>query len=491
MNKKTTLFVIISLIVCSLVFLVEATYPREPKEVYRVYLEGKTIGYIKDKELLEQYIDNEQIELKDKYKVDRVYPPNELDIVKEITYSNKINTEKEIYDKIKDISPFTLNGYVITIKGVEVQTESEEKHMSDDVKVHVLDKGIFEKAIKEAVLAFIPEESYNNFVNKTQTPIKDTGTIIEDLYIKNNISIKEARISAEEKIFTTKDELEKYLLFGTTEDQKKYLVRSGDTISDIAFNNKLNVSEFLIANPEFTSENNLLYEGQEVNLGLINPPFNLVEEDHVVTIETQTYETKIEYDSETLVGYDRVKQEGINGSARITRKVQKINGEIVQVVATNTEILVPTQDRIVVKGSKIIPTVAIEGSWTWPTNKPYMISSGYGYRWGKLHEGIDITGTGGYGSPIYAVNNGTVTVSTYDGYNGHYIIIDHGNGILSVYAHLCCRYVESGQVVELGQLIGGMGATGNATGVHLHFGFYRERFVTGVGRSIDPFAFFS
>ena len=490
MNKKTILFVIISLLVCSLIFLVEATYPREPIELYRVYLEGKTIGYIKDKDLLEKYIDDEQVELKQKYKVDRVYPPNELDIVKEYTYSNKINTEKEIYDKIKDISPFTLNGYVITIKGTEKQTETEEKHMTPDVKIHVLDKELFEKSIKEAVLAFIPEDSYNNFVNNTQAPVKDTGTIIEDLYIKNNITIKEARISAEEKIFTTKDELDKFLLFGTTEEQNKYRVQIGDTIPDIASNNKLNVIEFLIANPEFTSENNLLYEGQEVNLGLINPPFNLVEEDHVVTIETQTYETKIEYDSEMLVGYDRVKQEGIDGLARITRKVQKINGEVVQVVATNTEIITPSQNKIVVKGSKVVPTIANPGVWAWPTNKPYMISSGYGYRWGKLHEGIDITGTGGYGSPIYAANNGTVTTSVYDSYNGNYILIDHGNGIISIYAHLCCRYVEAGQVVEMGQLIGGMGQTGNATGVHLHFGFYRERFVTGVGRSIDPYTFY-
>ena len=490
MNKKTILFVIISLLVCSLIFLVEATYPREPIELYRVYLEGKTIGYIKDKNLLEKYIDDEQVELKQKYKVDRVYPPNELDIVKEYTYSNKINTEKEIYDKIKDISPFTLNGYVITIKGTEKQTESEEKHMTPDAKIHVLDKDLFEKSIKEAVLAFISEDSYNNFVNNTQAPIKDTGTIIEDLYIKNNITIKEARISAEEKIFTTKDDLDKFLLFGTTEEQNKYRVQIGDTIPDIASNNKLNVIEFLIANPEFTSENNLLYEGQEVNLGLINPPFNLVEEDHVVTIETQTYETKIEYDSEMLVGYDRVKQEGIDGLARITRKVQKINGEVVQVVATNTEIITPSQNKIVVKGSKVVPTIANPGVWAWPTNKPYMISSGYGYRWGKLHEGIDITGTGGYGSPIYAANNGTVTTSVYDSYNGNYILIDHGNGIISIYAHLCCRYVEKGQVVEMGQLIGGMGQTGNATGVHLHFGFYRERFVTGVGRSIDPYTFY-
>lgn len=490
MKGKTVIFTVVSLILSSFVFFIGITYSKEPRELYRVYLAGETIGYIRDKKLLEEYIDNEQVEIKEKYKVDRVYPPNDLDIVKEITYSDNIKTEKEIYEEIKDISPFTVNGYIITIKGTEEVDEQSGKHTTADAKVHVLKKSIFEKSLKDAVQAFIPEETYNSFINNTQTPIKDTGTIIEDIYLKNNITIKEGRISVEEKIFTTREDLDRFLLFGTTEEQKKYVVRAGDTIPDIALNNKLNTMEFLIANPDFTSENNLLYEGQEVNLGLINPPFSLVEEDHVVTIETTTYETKIEYDPNTLAGYDRVRQEGSNGSSRVTRKIQKINGEITQVVTTNTEVLTPAVDRIVVKGTKVIPHIANPGVWAWPTNKPYMISSGYGWRWGKFHEGVDITGTGGAGSPIYAANNGTVITSVYDYYNGNYIVIDHGNGLLTVYCHLGSRAVSVGQVVEMGQYIGTMGMSGYATGVHLHFSFYREKFYTGRGMSLDPLSFY-
>jgi len=490
MGKKTIVLTIISLLLSSFIFFIRITYTSEPKELYRVYLAGDTIGYIKNKELFEKYIDDEQTELKEKYKVDRVFPPNDLDIVKEYTYSNDIKTEKELYEEIKDISPFTINGYIITIKGSEETSEDQGKYTTEDKKIYVIDKEVFTKSIKDAVQAFIPEETYNSFLNKTQTPIKDTGTIIEDIYLKNNITIKEAKISAEEKIFTTSDELDMYLLFGTTDEQKKYTVKSGDTISDIARNNKLNVIEFLIANPDFTSENNLLYEGQEVNLGLINPVFSLVEEDHVVTLETTKFETKIEYDNDVLVGYDKVKQEGSNGLSRVTRKIQKVNGEITQVVTTGTEIITPTVDKIIVKGNKVIPHIANAGVWAWPTNKPYMISSGYGYRWGKKHEGVDITGTGGYGSPIYAANNGTVITSVYNSYNGNYIVIDHGNGILTVYAHLANRFVSEGQVVSMGQQIGTMGQTGFATGVHLHFSFYRERFITGRGYDLDPMSFY-
>ena len=292
MNKKDVLYAFISLIISSAIFLVGYTKVSDPVEVYRVYLKGETIGYVKDKELLEDYIDKEQFALKEKYKVDKVFLPNDLDIVREITYSDNVSTEKEIYEKIKDIAPFTVNGFTITIKGVEVQAEDEEEPtLLDDRKIYVLDKNLFETAVRNTVHVFIPEEDYNSFINDNQEELKEnitltegsheSETIIEDIYIKNSITITEGRISAEEKIFTDIEELDKYMLFGTLDEQEKYKVQKGDSITNIAFNNKLSVEEFLIANPEFTSANNLLSEGQVVNLGLIDPVFKLVEEDHI------------------------------------------------------------------------------------------------------------------------------------------------------------------------------------------------------------------
>ena len=88
-------------------------------------------------------------------------------------------------------------------------------------------------------------------------------------------------------------ELTKYLLYGTVEEQDRYIVKEGDTIESIAVANKLNTQEFLIANPEFTSANNLLYESQEVVVGLINPVISIVVEKHSVKEEVQAYTTEI------------------------------------------------------------------------------------------------------------------------------------------------------------------------------------------------------
>ena len=472
MSKKNILYVLLSLLISSAVFFVGYQKTSKPIELYHVYLKGDTIGYIKNKELLEEYIDNEQIELKDKYHIDKVFLPNDLDIIKEVTYDKPISTEKEIYERIKGISPFTISGYTITIKGLESTSEADgSKIVLPDKKVYVLDKEIFTKALKNTINVFISENDYNNFINKTQPEIKDVGSIIEDIYIKNQITISEGRISAEEKIFTDSEELNRYLLFGTLEKQQEYVVGAGESIKEIAYKNKLSVGEFLIANPEFTNENNLLYEGEKVNIGLINPQFTLVEEDHTVELQEDAFETKIEYDDTMLVGYEKVKQDGANGISKITKKIQKQNGTIYSVVVTKREIIKSSVPKIILKGNKTVPNIGNVGLWRWPAAEPSCITSPFGWRWGKHHNAVDIS-CSGHGSPIYAANNGTVEVANNSRPwpNGNYVVINHNNGFYTIYAHLDSVTVVEGQVVTMGQVIGTMGHTGNATGTHLHFG---------------------
>lgn len=488
MNKKSVIITIIALLLSSFVFFMGNDFKASPKELYRVYLSGKTIGYVDDKAVLEQYIDDAQVSLKEKYNVDKVYVPNDLDIVKEITYTEEISTEKEIYESIKDIAPFTIEGYIINIKGIKIMTEEGGEITTEDQIIYVLDKEIFNQAVKNTVSVFVEDEDYQNFINNTQPEIKDVGTLIEDIYIKNQITIKAGKVSTEEKIFTGVNELSQYLLFGTLEEHEKYIVKSGDVISDIAYNNKLSIEEFLIANPEFSSENNLLYEGQVVNLGLINPMFQLIEEDHVVEIQTKKYDTKIEYDTSLLVGFEKIKQQGEDGTVKVTQKVQKANGEIESVVITNTEIIKPSITKIIVRGSKVVPTVGNPNIWYWPTNKPYVITSSYGWRWGKMHEGLDISGTG-YGSPIYAANNGIVDQAGYNSTNGNYIYINHNNGYYTIYAHMAKLYVKKGQAVSMGTQIGTMGSTGFSTGTHLHFSIYKGYPYRG-GVAMNPLRFY-
>lgn len=101
----------------------------------------------------------------------------------------------------------------------------------------------------------------------------------------------------------------------------------------------------------------------------------------------------------------------------------------------------------------------------WPVNGP--ITSGFGPRWGRMHEGIDVSG--GSGTPIAAAASGTVIVAGWNGGYGQLVVVDHGGGLSTAYAHLSSIAVSVGQGVGQGSVVGGMGTTGHSTGVHLHF----------------------
>ena len=483
MNKKIKLIMTIILLFSLVLTTGFTNINNEPHTVSRVYLKGESLGIIKSKKSLENYIDSKQEQIKRKYNVSKVYVPTDLDIVKETTFSNELKTNKQIYDAIKDSSPFTIDGYIVKIRGTETKKNGQVEKTKSQI-IYVLKKSVFTNSIERTVKSFISNEDYENYANGTQKEIEDTGKIIEALYIKNKITIKKAKIPVDKQIYESEEDLSKYLLFGTTEDQAKYIIKDGDTISDVAFNNKISVEEFLVANPDLQDENSLLSPGQEVTLGILKPQFSLVEEDHVVKREQKQYTTETRYDNNQLVGYEKVLQQGVAGENKVTQKIQKENGETVNAVTTATEVIKEPINEIVVKGGKknsyseyygggYGTVVATRGQWGWPASCS-SISSPFGWRWGVLHDGTDINGCG-YGSNVFAAQSGTVVQSSYKYDNGQYIIIDHHNGYYSLYAHLCngCRYVSEGAYVEKGQVIGGMGQTGFATGVHLHFAIWR------------------
>ena len=492
-NKLTSILVILVLGI-TLPFITAYT-SKTPKELYRVYLKGESIGLIESKKELEDYIDKKQKEIKKKFDVDKVYLPEELDIEKEKTYDNDISSVKKIYNKIKNISPFTIKGYAIKIKGVDTESGDGKKIKGKTQTIYVLDKKVFEEAVDNIVHSFVSDADYKKYESGDQEEIKETGKIIERIYIDNKITIRKANIPVDETIYQDTNTLSRYLMFGTTKDQKKYTVKEGDTISQISLNNKIATEEFLIANPEFTSENTLLYPGQEVTIGILKPQFRVVEEDHVVQDQETNYQTETQYDNSKEIGYSKVKQKGVKGVTRYTQKIKKVNGETISVVNVSDEEIKKPVNEIIIKGGKKSSytgygtVVATPGEWGWPATCS-SVSSPFGYRWGTLHDAIDIAGCG-YGSNIFAAKDGVVVQSSYKYDNGEYVTIDHGNGYYSLYAHMVSgsRRVRAGDYVVKGQVIGSMGMTGAATGVHVHFAIWRGYPYRG-GTPLNPLAFY-
>ena len=511
MNKtKTIMIVIVSLFISILIIAgLSITHillnDKKVNEVYDVYLDGELIGTIKSKLKLEKYIDSEQTDLKREYGVKKVYIPNGIDIQKAIRYDSKIVSEKKIYKEIKQKKSFSIKGYVVTIspKGSnDKKDNTDETNENGEIEetgldqsaekvIYILHNKDFDKAVKNVLYVFENEENINKYVNKKQEKIETTGSTIDNVYIDQDINIKESFISTDEQIFTDETELTKYLLFGNLNSRQDYTVNRGDTIESIAYNNKLSVEEFLIVNPEFTSKNNLLTIGQTVNVALISPVLRIVVEKTVVEDMPKAFETVNEKDSSMYVGQSKVKVEGQEGVQRVTSKAQYVNGEEQPSYIMNATVIKEPVNKVVLVGTKQnsyytgggIPAVT-SGVWGWPTISPYKITSPFAYRWGKFHKGIDISGCG-FGSPIYSIGEGTV-IETNSGCSdngsygsscgagyGNYVWIRHNENVYAIYAHLRGAItVSTGQTVRKGQLIGYMGNSGSSTGTHLHFGTF-------------------
>ena len=469
---------------------------KTPIEAYQVYLKGESIGLIKSDTELYDYINKMQKELMDKYKVDNVYIPKDINVSRDITYEENLTSVSNIYNIMNEKEPFTIKGYRVLIDKTnateyldDTETKEERENVEKKTYINILDKEIFNASAKKVVLSFVSEQDFSDYENEIEKTILDTGEKLENLYIDAKITFTDAYIPVNEKIYTTTTELTEYLLFGKNQNMSTYIVQDGDTLSSVAEANKMNVNEVLIANSNLGSSNALLYAGQKLTVGVLDPVFQTVKEIHKVEDQNVAYKTEIIYDNSQLVGYQATRTQGSNGINRVTQKIKEVNGEIVAALISNTEEIKPVVDEVIVKGGKQ-PTIITAGNWGWPTNIPYIISSHFGWRWGRLHAGVDISGTG-YGSPIYAAKPGVVVDIGYNGLSGNFVQIDHQNGYYSRYAHMVTisPYVKKGDYVTMGQTIGDMGCSGNCYGTHLHFEIWRGAPYNG-GEVLNPLLFY-
>jgi murein DD-endopeptidase MepM/ murein hydrolase activator NlpD len=111
------------------------------------------------------------------------------------------------------------------------------------------------------------------------------------------------------------------------------------------------------------------------------------------------------------------------------------------------------------------PAVVSSSGFIWPVSGP--VTSPFGWRWGRMHEGIDIAAPSG--TPIRAAASGVVIYAGWMGGYGNLVVVDHGGGVATAYAHASAIAVGNGQSVAQGQVVSYVGCTGHCFGAHLHF----------------------
>ena len=266
-------------------------------------------------------------------------------------------------------------------------------------------------------------------------------------------------------------------LSGVQQAEKIYKVQAGDTLWAIAQKNDLTFKELCALNTNFKgaplTETSNIQEGEE----LIVTKEEAMLEVRITKIEVKQeeipYTTETTNSNELTKGTTKVTQEGENGLRNVTlQNVYDTNGTLLEQTVLSTEIIKEAVPKKVTVGTKKVTSstkyITGSGKFIWPVPNYKYCSRWYS----SGHKGVDICAAAG--TPIYATASGTVAKAGYNkagagtGY-GYSVVVNHGGGYTSVYAHCLSLAVHAGQSVKQGQLIGYVGSTGRSSGNHCHF----------------------
>lgn len=292
-------------------------------------------------------------------------------------------------------------------------------------------------------------------VKKHYYPQKGQCTILS-CEIKENITTSSV-MAYREEIMDTYDTVQKIL--DGKGVKKVYTVQKGDTLWDIALRNGVSIEELQLANEGI--DINHIHIGDEINLSIIEPYITVTVVADVTSKEVIAYETQKVTDKTLKAGTTVVKQDGQNGLAEVKAKVTLVNGNVVSEDVLNRTVLSEPVTKIVNVGAYYVAS----GTYIRPTNG--IISSRYGYRHGEFHTGVDFASARGTG--IKVSNTGKVISAGWRGNYGLCVMVDHGNGVQTLYGHCSQLYVSVGDYVSKGDIIAAVGSTGRSTGPHVHF----------------------
>ena len=440
----------------------------ELSTIHHVYMDKLYLGAVTNTRVAETAIEKVLSDSKGRY------TGYDLALGNEITYI----TEQVFRSNANDALVFTKIDKLASVKAITTAIT-----IGDEPIVYLKNEAEAEAALKELKLKFVTEEDLEavemnqqsfqlkqvELNSETKAVEKDESkpeTDVTEISFQEDVTFKEDMVRPDQIL--TLEEAVKMLQKGTLEE-KKHVIKQGEVLGKIASDYDLNTAQLMEINEGITEES-ILQIGQELNTLVTKPLIHVEVEREVYIEEAVPFDREVIEDGTLPKGETQIKQAGENGKSAFTYKIIEQNGKQIKKETLKEEVIEKPVTQIVRKGTKVIPSRG-SGSFTWPTNGGY-VSSKMGYRWGKIHKGIDIARPSNY--TIKAADHGIVVSAGWDGGYGNKVVIDHQNGYRTVYAHLKSIGVSYGQKVEKGAAIGVMGSTGDSTGIHLHFEVYKN-----------------
>ncbi|MBS6042866.1 MAG: peptidoglycan DD-metalloendopeptidase family protein [Clostridium baratii] len=242
------------------------------------------------------------------------------------------------------------------------------------------------------------------------------------------------------------------------------------------YSSNLNIDENKITS--INVKGNISFKDEKVNISKLSSEEeladNIIKNKSLIDVDIVVNDTrlvdiepsvKIERSEELLIGESKV-TEGKKGKKEQNINITYRNGEKKSVSVLSENIIEQSSSKVITKGTKSILN-GTSAVFTSPT-RGGTITSNFGERWGKNHNGLDIAGN--IGDPVMAALDGKVKSTFYErnGY-GNVVILEHEGGVETRYAHMSKIGVKTGDTVKKGDIVGEVGSTGRSTGPHLHF----------------------
>ena len=365
-------------------------------------------------------------------------------VTMELIHAKKADfvTEDFIVNELRKNFTFLVEAARISVDGREMATVASEKDANailDDIKNAFLQDGL---EIQEV-----------SFVEDVQTA--SVFVAYEDIVTMNRAA----------EILNT-----------NLIEEKMYMIVDGDSLDKIAGKAGMTRAELLAINPGYT-ETSILRIGETMMLTVPRPLLSVQTKERVTYVEVVPKPVEIRENAGEHKSFSRILQQGKDGQQQVTADIVRVNGfEERREIVDTVELEAPITEIKEVGTSDSLPKRAL-GEFIMPATGRV---TDYFHSRGGTHDGIDIASK--KGTPIYASDGGVVITAgnSGDGY-GSNVIIDHGNGFVTYYAHNSKILVTKGQAVAQGEQIALMGSTGNSTGNHCHFEIRKN------GKPVNPF----
>lgn len=252
-------------------------------------------------------------------------------------------------------------------------------------------------------------------------------------------------------------------LEGERQATETYSVQQGDTLSQIAENNGMTLQQVQGLNPHIDPAR--IHVGDVVTLAGSKPLLSVKKTTTIEYTQEIAYETEVQYSEDMLKTQSKIVTQGRNGQAKVVAKVVSVDDVEQERTVQSWDIVQEPQNEIKLVGTKEPPAKAAKGYFIQPFHG--LLTSPYGGRSRGFHTGVDWAGA--KGSAVVAADGGTVIQAGWNGGYGNCVIIDHGNGLQTLYGHNSAVLVKVGQKVAQGEQIAKLGSTGNSTGPHCHW----------------------